>query len=72
MRQMALLALKRTLKKLHLPGKVHTFRHTFISHALLSAPEPVVRSWVGHVDTETIRLYTHVAEAVSRGFINKL
>lgn len=56
MQQMALLALKRTLKKLHLPGKVHTFRHTFISHALLSAPEPVVRSWVGHVDSETIRL----------------
>ncbi len=65
-------ALKRLLKKLQLPGKLHTFRHTFISHALLSAPEPVVRSWVGHVDHETIKLYTHVAEEVSRSYIAKL
>jgi len=68
----ALMALKSVLKTLELPGKLHTFRHTFISHALLTAPEPVVRSWVGHVDAETIRLYTHVAEAVSRAYIGRL
>jgi integrase len=72
MHDAALRCLKQVLKGLKLPGKLHTFRHTFISHALLSAPEPVVRSWVGHVDAETIRMYTHVGDAVSRGYIGKL
>lgn len=40
-------ALKRVLKQLNLSGKTHTFRHSFISNALLKGtPEPVVRKWV--------------------------
>jgi len=52
-------AVKRVLKKLNLPGKLHTFRHTFISNALLNGtPVAVVREWVGHVDNEIIKRYT--------------
>lgn len=66
-------ALKRVLKKLSLEGFVHTFRHTFISHALLSGiPEATVRSWVGHVDDEIIRLYTHIADRVSQQHMREL
>jgi integrase len=37
------------------PGHLHTFRRSFISHALTSGvPEPIVRQWVGHVDHEII------------------
>jgi len=59
--------LKRLLKKLDLPGHVHTFRHTFISLALMAGtPEAVVRAWVGHVDAETLKLYTHIADVASQ------
>lgn len=60
-------ALKPVLKKLSLPGKVHTFRHTFISVALTSGvPEATVRMWVGHVDAAIIRRYTHIADQISQ------
>jgi integrase len=53
--------LKRVLKKLKLPGKLHTFRHAFISDALLKHIDaPTLRKWVGHVDEEVIETYTHV------------
>ncbi len=64
--------LKRLLKKLNLPGHVHTFRHTFISLALTAGtPEAVVRAWVGHVDPETLKLYTHIADAASHAAMQK-
>jgi integrase len=66
----ALSALKRVLSKLSLPGKLHTFRHTYISQALTrGVPEAVVRQWVGHVDPEILRLYTHVADDVSQAYM---
>lgn len=59
--------LKRVLKRLSLPGHLHTFRHSFISKALTSGvPEAIVREWVGHVDHEIIRHYTHIADVVSK------
>ena len=68
----ALVALKRVLSELSLPGKLHTFRHTFISQALTrGVPEAVVRQWVGHVDPEILRLYTHVADEVSQAYLNR-
>ena len=68
----ALLALKRVLSRLKLDGHLHTFRHTFISQALMAGvPEAVVRSWVGHVDPEILRLYTHVSDDVSRGYVDR-
>jgi integrase len=69
----ALEALKRTLAKLGLPGHLHTFRHAFISRALTSGiPEAVVRSWVGHVDPDVLRLYTHIVDADSQAAMRRL
>jgi integrase len=63
----ALAHLKTVLKRLDLDGHQHTFRHTFISHALTSGiPEAVVRQWVGHVDDKIIRRYTHIASRISQ------
>jgi len=65
--------LKRVLKKLGLEGKLHTFRHSFISHALTRGiPEAIVREWVGHVDPEVTRIYTHVASEISRAAMAQL
>ena len=60
--------LKGVLKPLGLRGHLHTFRHAFISHALTRRmiPEAVVRHWVGHVDADIIRQYTHVADQISQ------
>jgi len=66
-------SLKRTLAKLNLPGHLHTFRHSYISRAIFNGvPEAVVRSWVGHVDEETIRLYTHIASQQSQQAMQNL
>jgi integrase len=68
-----LAALKRVLKAVGLPGKLHTFRHTFISHALLNGvPAAVVREWAGHVDEAVIRLYTHVHDDASQAAMRRL
>ena len=55
--------LKRQLKVLGLKGHLHTFRHTFISHAISSGiPAEVVRNIVGHVDDDILSHYTHIAD----------
>jgi site-specific recombinase XerD len=65
--------LKQVLKRLGLAGHVHTFRHTFISLALCAGvPEAVVRSWVGHVDPQVIRQYTHVHDETSLAAMERL
>ncbi|MCX7422123.1 MAG: site-specific integrase [Planctomycetia bacterium] len=66
-------ALKRVLSKLEIAGKPHTFRHAFISRCLTKGiEEAVVRSWVGHVDAEIMRLYTHISSKVSQDRIKLL
>ncbi len=66
-------ALKRVLSKLGIAGKPHTFRHAFISRCLTKGiEEAVVRSWVGHVDAEIMRLYTHISSKVSQDRIKLL
>lgn len=58
-------ALKRLLNRIDMSqdGKLHTFRHSFISKALAKGiPSTTVRSWVGHVSNEMLRRYTHVLE----------
>lgn len=63
----ALCHLKTILKKLKLEGHQHTFRHSFISHALTKGvPEAIVRQWVGHVDARIMKTYTHIADAISQ------
>ena len=65
--KVAMIVLRGVLTPLNLPGRLHTFRHAFISHALTrGVPESVVREWVGHVDSGIIRLYTHIAGSVSK------
>ena len=65
--------LKRVLKGVGLVGKLHTFRHSFISNALVKGvPVAVVRQWVGHVDPRVIDLYTHVHDAASQAAMKKL
>jgi integrase len=65
-------SLKRVLARLKLLGQMHTFRHSFISSALVSGvPEAMVRTWVGHVDPEVIRQYTHIADEASRSAMER-
>lgn len=55
--------MKRVLKPLGFKGHLHTFRHTFISHAISSGiPAEIVRGIVGHVDDDILKLYTHIAD----------
>jgi integrase len=64
--------LKRILGRLGLPGHLHTFRHAFISSALTRGiPEAVVREWVGHVDRDIMRLYTHIASEASQAAMRR-
>ncbi len=66
-------ALKPILRKLSLPGKVHTFRHAFISTALArGTPSATVRNWVGHVDDEILRRYTHITDQDSQQQMKRL
>ena len=69
----ALAHLKTVLRRVQLPGHLHTFRHTFISRALTSGTaEAIVRQWVGHVDDEVLRWYTHVADQISQNAMSQL
>ena len=71
-RAQALVVLKKILVAIGLKGHLHTFRHTYISQALSrGVPEAVVRSWVGHVDGDMIRLYTHISDDVSRAYVSR-
>jgi integrase len=65
-------ALKRVLAGLGLTGHLHTFRHAFISKSLTAGvPEAVVREWVGHVDRDILKLYTHIASAASQAAMRR-
>jgi len=65
--------LKRVLKALGLQGHLHTLRHSFISYALVQGiPEAVLREWVGHVDREILRWYTHIADSASHEAMQRL
>ncbi|MCE5328049.1 MAG: tyrosine-type recombinase/integrase [Planctomycetaceae bacterium] len=60
-------------KSLGLEGHIHTFRHGFISNALShNIPESTVREWVGHVDPEIIKIYTHVEDEDSSRAMKRL
>lgn len=68
-----LAGLKRVLRTLKLRGHLHTFRHSFISHALLQqTPVAVVREWVGHVDEAILMLYTHIHDDASQAAMQRL
>lgn len=65
--------LKGVLKRLKLRGHLHTFRHSFISNSLIDgAPEAVLRAWVGQLDPEVMKLYTHIADSASQAAMQRL
>ena len=59
--------LKRILKKLGLKGHLHTFKHSFVTHAVidLGIERDIVRKWVGTLDDDVLDYYVHVADSVS-------
>lgn len=64
-----LCSLKRLLKRIGLSeaGKLHTFRHSFISKALATGiPNATVRSWAGHVSEKILAMYTHIHDGQAR------
>jgi integrase len=66
-------ALKRVLNPLGLEGKLHTFRHSFLSHALVrGTPEAIVRQWAGHADWDILKMYTHIANRDSQAAMARL
>jgi integrase len=66
-------SLKRVLDRLGLKGKLHTFRHAFISKAITrGADRAYIRKWVGHVDPEMLDLYTHIADTSSQALMLEL
>jgi integrase len=68
-----LAGLKAVLEPPGLTGKLHTFRHYFISHALLNkTPEAMVRKWVGHVDAKVMERYTHTTDDASQAAMQRL
>lgn len=68
-----LAALKRVTRRLGLPGHIHTFRHTFISDAVMkNVPEAMIRKWVGHVDPQILALYTHIHDDAGQAEMRRL
>jgi site-specific recombinase XerD len=65
--------LKKLLVQLGLQGHLHTFRHSFVSRALINnTAESVVREWVGHVDASILQHYSHVASQQSQAAMREL
>jgi integrase len=65
--------LQRRLKELGLKGHLHTFRHTFISLAVVRGVDTAtIRAWVGHVDRATLDYYTHIANDDSHAAMSRL
>jgi len=55
--------LKTVLAKLGLEGTNHKFRHSFCTIAVLSGVNFfTLRSWVGHIDEEALKIYVHIAD----------
>ena len=54
-------------------GRVHSFRHFFCSMCANSrVPERVVMAWLGHQDSDMIRIYYHLHDQESRTQMQKL
>ena len=53
--------------------KVHTLRHTFASHLVMSGVDlPTVSKLMGHSDIETTMIYAHLAPEHLADAVNKL
>jgi integrase len=55
------------------PGNIHTFRHSFVSHLVMSGVDlPTVQKLMGHSDIETTMIYAHLAPEHLKGAVDKL
>jgi len=55
------------------PGNIHTFRHSFASHLIMSGVDlPTVQKLMGHSDIETTMIYAHLAPEHLKGAVDKL
>jgi len=53
--------------------KVHTLRHTFASHLVMSGVDlPTIKKLMGHTDIETTMIYAHLAPEHLSDAVNKL
>ncbi|MBL8829989.1 MAG: site-specific integrase [Planctomycetaceae bacterium] len=60
-----------TGNKSFLDGRLHSFRHYFISACAGNrVPERVVMEWVGHADSDMVRHYFHLHVEESKGQMN--
>ncbi|HBL46885.1 MAG TPA: hypothetical protein DDZ90_26210 [Planctomycetaceae bacterium] len=54
-------------------GGQHTFRHTFVSRALVAGvPEAIIHKCVGHVVLKALKHYTHIADQESQSAMERL
>lgn len=55
------------------PANIHTFRHTFASHLVMSGVDlPTVQKLMGHSDIKTTMIYAHLAPEHLKGAVDKL
>jgi len=65
--------LKPLLKDLGIDGNVHTFRHTFASHLVMSRVDlATVGQLLGHKDISTTMIYAHLAPEHVKKAVDKL
>ena len=59
--------LKKILKQLSLTGRLHTFKHSFVTQAVIDCgiEGDIVRKWVGALDDAVLDYYVHIADSVS-------
>ena len=54
-------------------GRVHSFRHYFVSQAFLSGVgEGEIMTWVGHRDSKMVAHYRHLGNADARRKMNQI
>jgi len=70
--------LRETLVKIYMrigieSGNIHTFRHSFVSHLVMSGVNlSTVQKLMGYSDIETIMIYAHLAPEHLKGAVDKL
>lgn len=54
-------------------ANIHTFRHTFASHLVMSGVDlPTIQRLMGHADIATTMIYSHLAQEHLKGAVEKL
>lgn len=66
--------LKKILKNLGLKGHLHTFKHSFVTHAVIDCgiERDIVRSWVGTLDDGVLDYYVHISDDALHNAMRRL